>query len=209
VIAFADDLETVTVYDGGQDVPRTLRDRALVQFTRERDYHIDTNLANLSDRPSFQSRVSGSSLRSTLRLGEDVIGILHFSAAQPNRYGPRDAEIARFIADIMAVALSHAKLVEESRRNTQLRARADALETLDELLRTLVGVLDVREVFDRVSQIAQQVLPHDAMVVREILQGDPPRARNYAYTGLDNLDVPVESDVTEPQLLTGGSRSCG
>jgi hypothetical protein len=35
------------------------------------------------------------------------------------------------------------------------------LENLDELLPTLAGVLDIREVFERVSAIARRVLPHD------------------------------------------------
>ena len=37
------------------------------------------------------------------------------------------------------------------------------LEALDELLPTLTGVLDIREVFERVSGIARSVIPHDAL----------------------------------------------
>ena len=39
---------------------------------------------------------------------------------------------------------------------------------LDGLLSTLTDVLDIREVFDRVSKIVQPVLPHDIMGVVEI-----------------------------------------
>jgi transcriptional regulator with PAS, ATPase and Fis domain len=51
------------------------------------------------------------------------------------------------------------------------RARANAPEEpagLDgsiELLRTIAGVLDIRPVFSRVSEIASKMLPHDAMVM--------------------------------------------
>ncbi|HEY8548998.1 MAG TPA: sigma 54-interacting transcriptional regulator [Vicinamibacterales bacterium] len=41
--------------------------------------------------------------------------------------------------------------------------RLRRLEALDELLPTLAGVLDIREVFARVSEIARRVLPHDGL----------------------------------------------
>ena len=41
--------------------------------------------------------------------------------------------------------------------------RLRRLEALDELLPTLAGVLDIREVFERMSAIAMTVLPHDMM----------------------------------------------
>src|SRR5262245_7642161 len=48
-----------------------------------------------------------------------------------------------------------------------LRQRIANLEMLDGLLTTVAGVLDIRQVFDRVSAIAQQVLPHDALSIAE------------------------------------------
>jgi len=48
------------------------------------------------------------------------------------------------------------------------RDLASDLEVLDGLLSTLTHVLDIREVFDRVSEIVQPVLPHDIMGVVEI-----------------------------------------
>ena len=38
---------------------------------------------------------------------------------------------------------------------------------LDGLLNTLTNLLDIREVFARVSQVAQRVLPHDVLGVGE------------------------------------------
>jgi transcriptional regulator of acetoin/glycerol metabolism len=43
------------------------------------------------------------------------------------------------------------------------------LENLDELLPTLAGVLDIREVFERVSAIARRVLPHDKSKAAKLL----------------------------------------
>src|SRR5215471_11256294 len=40
---------------------------------------------------------------------------------------------------------------------------AASLEMIEQLQRTLIGVLDIRVVFERVSEIARTVLDHDAM----------------------------------------------
>jgi transcriptional regulator with GAF, ATPase, and Fis domain len=84
----------------------------------------------------------------------------------------------------------------------RLRRQVRNLEDLDELLRTLTGVLDIRQVFGRVSEIAAKVLPHDALVIRQMIEGDITRARNFALSGLDGLPLPEESAVAEPALLT-------
>jgi transcriptional regulator with PAS, ATPase and Fis domain len=48
---------------------------------------------------------------------------------------------------------------------TATRTREENLEASVELLRTIAGVLDIRHVFPRVSEIARKILPHDAMVM--------------------------------------------
>lgn len=50
-----------------------------------------------------------------------------------------------------------------SDRPEHQRNLASSLEILDELLNTLTDVLDIREVFDRVLQLVQRVLPHDVL----------------------------------------------
>ena len=39
-------------------------------------------------------------------------------------------------------------------------------ETSAELLRTIAGVLDIRAVFPRISDIVKQVVPHDSLALR-------------------------------------------
>lgn len=56
------------------------------------------------------------------------------------------------------------------------------LENLDELLPTLAGVLDIREVFERVSAIARRVLPHD-MLALPLLMENRQEVQVYAITG--------------------------
>jgi len=50
---------------------------------------------------------------------------------------------------------------------TQQHVLASRLEILNGSRNTLTDVLDIREVFDRVSQVVQRVLPHDLMEISE------------------------------------------
>jgi transcriptional regulator with GAF, ATPase, and Fis domain len=142
-----------------------------------------------------------SSLRLAIRLHGEIVGVLDFSSRQPAFYKPEDVLIGRRIADHIALALSHHRMAEESRRSAALQERTANLEMLDGLLQTLSGVLDVREVFDRVSEIAKKVLPHDAMLIREMTD-DPMVSRNYAISGFGDLKFQPESPTSEPHLIT-------
>src|SRR5215472_9708058 len=80
-----------------------------------------------------------------------------------------------------------------SGQRARQRDLARDLEVLDGLLNTLTEVLDIRDVFDRVSQLVQPVLPHDVMGVVEInASGD--RAKLHAGAGgkiPENYEVPI------------------
>jgi transcriptional regulator with GAF, ATPase, and Fis domain len=76
---------------------------------------------------------------------------------------------------------------------------ASRLEILNGLLNTLTDVLDIREVFDRVSEVVQRVLPHDLMGVIEISErGD--RIRLHAGSGKPSPTH--EMAVSNPEILT-------
>ena len=82
--------------------------------------------------------------------------------------------IARRIVDHMALALSHERLAEEQRRNEELRAKSATMEMLDEVLAAVTGLGELPEVWERISAVAQKVLPHDALVLAAAL---PERGR--------------------------------
>jgi transcriptional regulator with GAF, ATPase, and Fis domain len=82
-----------------------------------------------------------------------------------------------------------------------LRKRIATLETLDGLLNTLTRVLDVREVFDRVSAIAQKVLPHDALSIAESID-EGRSVRVHASHGLGNLPQPYDYPTPDPKMNT-------
>src|SRR5215471_8959233 len=74
---------------------------------------------------------------------------------------------------------------------------ASDLEVLDGLLSTLTDVLDISEVFDRVSQLVKRVLPHDLMGVLEISEtGEQVRIRMSA-----GADTPPQFEGNVPQGL--------
>ena len=70
--------------------------------------------------------------------------------------------------------------------------RLRRLAVVEELLPALTGVLDVREVFTRVSDITRRVLPHDAIGLPQVTD------RNVApdYEIVDDLRVTPEADPT-------------
>jgi transcriptional regulator with GAF, ATPase, and Fis domain len=138
-----------------------------------------------------------STIRVPVRQHDRLIGGLAFLSREPARYDTADAAIARRLAGYVAVALSHHRLAEEARRAAAINAREASLETLDGLLHTLTGVLDVRDVFDRVSAIAAQVLPHDALSIAEVIDGGE-RVRIHASHGLGLSPEPFE--IATPEL---------
>ena len=153
------------------------------------------------DRPTAKAGLR-SALRLPLRFDGKTGGALEFSSATVNSYCEADVAVARRIGDYVALALSHQRMADTARRAATLREREQNLQVLDDLLPTLAGVLDIREVFDRVSVIAQKVLTHDAMGVTTILEREQ-RIRVHAVSGFD-CDFPTsfETAMPQPELLT-------
>ena len=85
-----------------------------------------------------------------------------------------------------------------------LRAEVDELRRLkavDDLLETLTGVLDIRRVFDRVSEISRAVLPHDALLLGR-LAPDRQSIRVWARSAVpDGIDVPESVPLPDPDIV--------
>ena len=94
--------------------------------------------------------------------------------------------------------------IAELRRQVALQGeQLDRLRTLskvDHLLKTLADVLDVREIFDRVAEIAREVLPHDGMLIAQVVK-DGRFVRTYVTHGLGG-EAPIEVPNLSPHLLT-------
>ena len=122
-------------------------------------------------------------LRAALLLAIRVDGrldaIVTFQSRHPAAFTKDDVLVARRIVDHMALALSHERLAEEQRRNEGLRAKSATLELLDEVLAAVTGLGELPEVWERISAVAQKVLPHDALILAAALP-DRGKARVYA-----------------------------
>ncbi|HJZ72025.1 MAG TPA: GAF domain-containing protein [Vicinamibacterales bacterium] len=163
---------------------------------------VDDLTASPMDRDQPIVRDGGrSSIRVAVRLDERVLGALNFTSCEPIPYTSADLVVARRVADYIALALSHQRLADQHRRAAALRERAANLEVLDGLLATLTGVLDIREVFDRVSAIAQRVLPHDGLTLMEIID-DGAKIRMHASMGFGPLPTPYEYSPGRIRLLS-------
>ena len=163
-------------------------------------------IRDLLSHPFEQSGVGAklglrSALRLPLALDGRVKGVLDFSSFETARYSEADLPIARRIADYVTLALSHKDIADEAQRAATLAERAANLNALEELLSTLTSVLDVRQVVDRVSEIAQTVLPHDAMSIPLVIEGAS-RLRVYANSGLGDAPTPYETPIADPTRLT-------
>jgi hypothetical protein len=86
--------------------------------------------------------------------------------------------------------------------NRALRRRdvASDFEVLDSLLSTLTDVLDVRQVFDRVSKVVQPILPHDIMGVVEVNEAGN-RFKLLAGAGSRTGSPPFEGTIADPEML--------
>jgi transcriptional regulator with GAF, ATPase, and Fis domain len=112
-----------------------------------------------------------SFLRVPIRLNGRLEAMLGFLSRTPGAYSQADALIARRIADHVALVLSHQRLSDEHRRAAALQERTANLEMLDGLLGAITGVLDVREAFQQISEVASKVLPHDVLTLPTLTEG--------------------------------------
>jgi transcriptional regulator with GAF, ATPase, and Fis domain len=162
----------------------------------------DDLLANPAerDRPAARSGMR-SSIRLPLRFDGAVRGAIEFSAARVGAYTESDYGVASRIADYVTLTIAHQRMADDARRAATLRARTDNLLALDDLLAALSGVLDLREVFDRIAVIARNVLSHDAMAVTTVFEQER-RLRIHALSGFTDFPSFIDAPLPEPELLT-------
>jgi transcriptional regulator with GAF, ATPase, and Fis domain len=205
---FTDDREHVIPYattfpDGTLPPIQPLPESQKFLLTQPWEFHIADDIQLHPDgRHSPFARIGMHSLlRVPIRLDGELVGMLAFFSKQVGAYTQDDAILAKRIASHVALVISHQRLADESQRRAALQERQVNLEVLDGLLKTLTGVLDIRQVFARVSEISQRVLPHDAVAIGEVMPGGE-RIRMYASQGLGAGSDPFETPIRDRSLLT-------
>ena len=167
------------------------------------DYRIVDDISVHPDWTDSMSRQAGlkSALSVPIRRDDRLMAMVTFLSREAGQFTKDDVLIARRVANHMALALSHEDLAEERERRAKLQERAANLQALEGLLKALTGVLSLREVFDRVSEIAQKVLAHDALAVLQLT--DTPRlARVYAVRGFGDISGVVEAPLRGDDVST-------
>jgi transcriptional regulator with GAF, ATPase, and Fis domain len=103
-----------------------------------------------------------SLLCAPLMSGKRLAGQVWFTSSQPGVFFERHERAVTAIADILSLSLEHERLwgLDASRRRR--------LDAIDSLLPAMARTLDLRGIFDRVSEIAQPVLPHDRLVLTSV-----------------------------------------
>jgi transcriptional regulator with GAF, ATPase, and Fis domain len=143
----------------------TQSDQSLSPCVTERCVVRDPSASRVFPEGFGGDRGFQSGLRVPVRIDGQPIGALALLSHRRNAYSERELFLAQRVADYLAIALSHQRLAETARRAAIERDRAAHLESSVELLRAIAGVLDIRTVFPRVSEIANKVLPHDRMTM--------------------------------------------
>jgi two-component system NtrC family response regulator len=144
-----------------------------------------------------------SGVSAPVRIGDQAIGVLALLSQQPHAYAHDDLTHVQRLADYVAVALSHQRLAEAARLAAVDRERSDSLESSVELLRAIAGVLDIRTVFPRISEIVAKVLPHDRMTMA-FYEGDDfvlQAASNDEFPDFKRAKLSRVKDRTEFRLI--------
>jgi len=166
------------------------------------------------DRVPGPERGLKSGLKVPVRMNDRFIGTLGLFSRHSSAYAGDDLRHAQRLANYLAVAIVHQRLAEQTR--DAAIERGASLEASVELLRTISDVLDIRRVFPRISEIANRILPHDAMtmvfldergrVVQEASTGGIPVINTRASQVLpDHFIIGDLADEELPVKTTGES----
>jgi transcriptional regulator with GAF, ATPase, and Fis domain len=112
-------------------------------------------------------------------------GGIWLSAPTPGAFTSDHQEILAPIAALLGSAVEHWSIWDAERR------RRERLDRLESALASVSQSLDVHEVFERISEAVQQVLPHGLLVLSEIDEAER-CVRVTATAGLCDIDAPEE-----------------
>jgi transcriptional regulator with GAF, ATPase, and Fis domain len=131
----------------------------------------------------------------TVRQGARVHGAVWLTSSVEDAFDASHQALMDSVVDVLGLAFEHTAIID---RETLRRERIDSLRGL---LHTMAGVLDIRHVFNQVSNVVRGGLPHDMLVVTAWGK-DGASFRLYAVAGVE-----ADADLFEPHVLTGDDRS--
>jgi transcriptional regulator with GAF, ATPase, and Fis domain len=149
-----------------------------------------------------------SGLRAAIQRGEQLAGAVSFWSRRPGAFAAEHEAAIWPIADLLGLALEHERLVldlglEHARLSNLEAARRRRLDAIDSLLLTMAESLDVRGIFNRVSEVVQPVLPHDRLMLIS-LSADRRVVTVDAVSGEPLSDFPMQRPAGEHDVLQHG-----
>ena len=224
-------LAVLTEDGAGVQLYTTTRQSAVVVRCLERTSAIaDIDQPRALDTVPGPERGLRSGLSVPVRIDDRLVAVFVLFSRHSQAYSDLDLSHAKRLARYLAVALAHHRLAQQARDAAVERERAESIETSIELLRAIANVLDIRTVFSRVSEIANKMLPHDALtlnfvdqdgtVIRQAVSSDDfPTPRTWVKLKTARHDAFIIQDLrtdayptTEPEgvrdsLIRSGYRS--
>jgi len=131
-----------------------------------------------------------SIIRAALRSGGRRVGVLGFASRTADAFTAEHENVVLALAELLAAALEHERLWSDEHRRRQ---RSDALESL---LPTLARSLDIRETFQQLSRVSQEVIPHD-FVGLGFLSADRKSFPVYAISAGDVRSLPAPPAIPD------------
>jgi signal transduction histidine kinase/DNA-binding response OmpR family regulator len=126
------------------------------------------------------------------------IGLLNLAMSDPEAFTEEHKEIARQVADQLAIAIQQARL---SAAEVQRRQEAEALR---DTAAALNSTLDLETVLERILDNAGRVVPHDSANIMFVEDGVARivRHRGYAHRGLEDTIQTVRFAVADTPTLS-------
>jgi transcriptional regulator with GAF, ATPase, and Fis domain len=143
-------------------VLRLDRAESFVLFTASHTGEIESETHRIGDQavapedPSVEAR---SRILCTIRQGPRVHGALWLSSSVEGAFTEEHQRLADSAVDLLGLALEHNAIVERD------ALRRERIESLRALLQTMAEALDVRHVFQEISDVVRGGLPHDVLAL--------------------------------------------
>jgi transcriptional regulator with GAF, ATPase, and Fis domain len=167
----------------GQMTTRRMEDATQ---TLDRSFPMDREILDGGDR---------ALLCSPLLVGQRHAGQVWFTSSVPGAFTESHERTVTAIADILSLSLEHERLYN---LDIARRRRIDAIDTL---LPALARTLDVRGIFDHVSEIARPVLPHDRLILTSLGAAD---SREMVVEAMSGEPLPAMPE----RFRAGGPGDC-
>jgi transcriptional regulator with GAF, ATPase, and Fis domain len=143
-------------------VLRLARAEIIVQYSARASGEVEVTSRRISG-PAGLPEPGESNARSrlvcTVRQGVVVHGALWLTSSVPDAFTPEHQDLLDGVSDLLELAFQSATVAE---RDTLRRERIDSLRGL---LHTMAGSLDLRQVFNEISDVVRGGLPHDILMI--------------------------------------------